>query len=235
MELFTLETLFAVMTVIMADLLLAGDNALIIGVACRGLPAEEKRRVLLWGIGGAVALRVLFTGMLTYLLSIPLLKATGGILLAGIAFKLFTQKEDINVNKVCDSTSFHSVVKIIILADLAMSLDNMLAVAGAAHGNIGLVVFGLLLSVPIIIFGSQMVSLLVERYPVLLFAGAGVLAWTAGKMLVEDAVLQRFINFWGLSGWQLEMLVPLAVTVVVLVFGWNSRRRIRQSVNNPQR
>jgi len=235
LELFTLETLFAVMTVIMADLLLAGDNALIIGVACRGLPAEEKRRVLLWGIGGAVALRVLFTGMLTYLLSIPLLKATGGILLAGIAFKLFTQKEDINVNKVCDSTSFHSVVKIIILADLAMSLDNMLAVAGAAHGNIGLVVFGLLLSVPIIIFGSQMVSLLVERYPVLLFAGAGVLAWTGGKMLVEDAVLQRFINFWGLSSWQLEMLVPLAVTVVVLVFGWNSRRRIRQSVNNPQR
>ncbi|MEW6276960.1 MAG: YjbE family putative metal transport protein, partial [Bacillota bacterium] len=192
-------------------------------------------RVLLWGIGGAVALRVLFTGMLTYLLSIPLLKATGGILLAGIAFKLFTQKEDINVNKVCDSTSFHSVVKIIILADLAMSLDNMLAVAGAAHGNIGLVVFGLLLSVPIIIFGSQMVSLLVERYPVLLFAGAGVLAWTGGKMLVEDAVMQRFINFWGLSSWQLEMLVPLAVTVVVLVFGWNSRRRIRQSVNNPQR
>ncbi|MEW6425695.1 MAG: TerC family protein [Bacillota bacterium] len=235
MELFTLETLFAVMTVIVADLLLAGDNALIIGVACRGLPAKEKRRVLLWGIGGAVVLRVLFTGMLTYLLSIPLLKATGGILLAGIAFKLFTQKEETNVNKVCDSTSFHSAVKIIILADLAMSLDNMLAVAGAAHGNIGLVIFGLLLSVPIIIFGSQIVSLLVERYPVLLFAGAGVLAWTAGKMLVEDAVLQRFINFWGLSNWQLEMLVPLAVTVVVLVFGWNSRRRLRQSVSNPQR
>ncbi len=234
MEFLTPEILFALITIIIADLLLAGDNALVIGMACRGLPARQKRRAMLWGVGGAVVLRIIFTALVTWLLSIPLLQAIGGALLAWIAVKLLTQKEEININAADDTTSFYSAVKTIILADAVMSLDNVLAVAGAAHGSIPLVVFGLLLSVPIVIFGSQMVSLLVERYPVLLFGGAGVLAWTAGKMLMEDAMIQRVVIFLGLGNLRLEIFTPLSITAIVMALGWKLRRRIRQSLSNPE-
>lgn len=234
MEFLTPEILFALITIIIADLLLAGDNALVIGMACRGLPARQKRRAMLWGVGGAVVLRIIFTALVAWLLSIPLLQAIGGTLLAWIAVKLLTQKEEININAADDTTSFYSAVKTIILADAVMSLDNVLAVAGAAHGSIPLVVFGLLLSVPIVIFGSQMVSLLVERYPVLLFGGAGVLAWTAGKMLMEDAMIQRVVSFLGLGNLRLEIFTPLSITAIVMALGWKLRRRIRQSLSNPE-
>lgn len=234
MEFLTPEILFALITIIIADLLLAGDNALVIGMACRGLPARQKRRAMLWGVGGAVVLRIIFTALVTWLLSIPLLQAIGGALLAWIAVKLLTQKEEININAADDTTSFYSAVKTIILADAVMSLDNVLAVAGAAHGSIPLVVFGLLLSVPIVIFGSQMVSLLVEKYPVLLFGGAGVLAWTAGKMLMEDAMIQRVVIFLGLGNLRLEIFTPLSITAIVMALGWKLRRRIRQSLSNPE-
>lgn len=234
MEFLAPEILFALITIIIADLLLAGDNALVIGMACRGLPARQKRRAMLWGVGGAVVLRIIFTALVTWLLSIPLLQAIGGTLLAWIAVKLLTQKEEINVNAADDTTSFYSAVKTIVLADVVMSLDNVLAVAGAAHGSISLVVFGLLLSVPIVIFGSQMVSLLVERYPVLLFGGAGVLAWTAGKMLMEDAMIQRVVSFLDLGNLRLEIFTPLSITAIVMALGWKLRRRIRQSVSNPE-
>lgn len=233
MEFLTSDILFALITIIIADLLLAGDNALVIGMACRGLPARQKLRAMLWGVGGALALRIIFTSLVALLMSIPLLQAIGGILLAWIAVKLLTQREEININTACDTTSFYSAVKTIILADVVMSLDNVLAVAGAAHGSIPLVVFGLLLSVPIVIFGSQMVSLLVERYPVLLFGGAGVLAWTAGKMLMEDATIQRVISFLGLGNSWLEIFTPLSITIIVMALGWKLRRRIRQSLSSP--
>lgn len=215
MDFFSGEILFAIGTIIMADLLLAGDNALVIGLACRGLPPAQKIRALLWGTAGAVVLRVILTAVATILLSIPLVQFTGGILLAGVALKLLLPGKEINVSL---AENLSTAIKTIIIADLVMSLDNVLAVAGAAHGNILLVVAGLVLSIPIVICGSQVISLLVEKYPALLYAGAAVLAWTAGKMLVEDRIISRFINELNLLP-SIQIAIPATITLLVLFTG----------------
>lgn len=218
MDFFHPEALLAVFTIIVADLLLAGDNALLIGMACRGLPPLSKRKALVWGTGGAVVLRVILTSAATLLLRVPFLGLVGGLLLLLVALKLLRpERRGRAVNEV---QCLKDAVKTIIVADTVMSLDNVLAVAGAAHGNVYLVVFGLLLSVPILIGGSQLVSLLVERYPVLLFAGAAVLGWTAGKMMVEDGFVQGLLAGSRLAFLPWPVLFPAAVAVLVLAAGW---------------
>jgi YjbE family integral membrane protein len=220
MEWLNAQNLFAILTIIIADLMLAGDNALVIGLACRGLPPAQKRRALLWGTGGAVVLRIILTCGVTLLLAIPFLQAAGGILLTWVALKLLLPHKEVGVGAAENLTG---AIKTIIIADVVMSLDNVLAVAAAAHGSIALVVFGLVLSIPIVIFGSQLVSLLVERYPILIFAGAGVLAWTAGKMLVEDRVVHRLVS--NIDYIPVEIIIPAGVTLLVLGAGWHLKRR----------
>ena len=212
------EVLFAVFTIVVADLLLAGDNALVIGMACRGLPPLQKRKALIWGTGGAIILRVILTSAATLLLRVPFLSAIGGLLLIWVALKLLWP--DKQVTPLNDAKSLFEAVKTIIVADVVMSLDNVLAVAGAAHGNVYLVVLGLLLSVPILVGGSQLVSFLVEKYPVLLFAGAAVLGWTAGKMVVEDGFVQGLLAGSRLAFLPWQVLFPAAVAVLVLAAGW---------------
>ncbi|OAT86353.1 TerC family protein [Desulfotomaculum copahuensis] len=216
MDFFSGAVLFGVVTIILSDLLLAGDNALIIGLACRGLPRAQKYRALFWGMAGAVILRILLTSMATILLTVPFVQTAGGILLAWVAFKLLLPEKEANVGA---AESLATAIKTIITADLVMSMDNVLAVAGAAHGEILLVVGGLVLSIPIVIGGSQVISRLVEKYPVMLYAGAAVLAWTAGKMLAEDRITNQLLARLNFSV-PVLVLIPAAVTLLILIAGW---------------
>ncbi|MGQ9533426.1 MAG: YjbE family putative metal transport protein [Desulfotomaculales bacterium] len=218
MEFLNTTTLWAVFSIIVADLVLAGDNALLIGLACRGLPPELKRRAVVWGVAGAVVLRIFFTSIVVYLMQVPFLRAAGGLVLGWIALKLLVRKEEtVRVNP---AENFAGAVKTIVMADLVMSFDNMLAVAGAARGHIELVVFGLLLSLPLLFLGSQIIAWLVERYPVFLYVGAGVLTWVAGTMVAEDPAVHSLLVPWA----AFDYLIPLAVTAVILPAGWYLRR-----------
>lgn len=213
-------SIWAVFSIIIADLMLAGDNALLIGLACRGLPPKFKRRAVIWGVGGAVVLRIIFTSIVVYLISVPLLRAVGGLVLGWIALKLLMRREE--TVSVDPAENLIGAIRTIIMADLVMSFDNMLAVAGAARGSIALVIFGLLLSLPLLFVGSQAIAWLVERYPVFLYAGAGVLTWTAGTMMAEDPVVHSLLAPWAAY----DYLVPLAITAFILPVGWYLRRTV---------
>lgn len=173
--------------IIWIDLLLSGDNAVVIALACRRLPEERRRRAVVLGATAAVALRLIFAVVIFSLLSLPWLKAVGGALLVWIAVKLLL--EDRREEKVAPAASLWGAVRIIAVADALMSLDNVLAIAGAARGNFWLILFGLALSVPLIVFGATLIIRLLERFVWLLWAGAALLGWVAGEMVASDPAL----------------------------------------------
>jgi len=183
----------AVFQIILIDILLGGDNAVVIALACRNLDPRRRMQGILWGTAGAIALRVLLIGFALTLLTVPYLKIGGALLLLWIGIKLL-QNEEPDHTKVAGGASLLSAVKTIIVADFVMSLDNILAIAGVAQGaqashQIGLVIFGLLVSVPIIIWGSTLVLKLIDRFPLVVLLGAGLLGWIAGGMIVTDVVV----------------------------------------------
>jgi YjbE family integral membrane protein len=182
----------SLLQIIWIDLLLSGDNAIVIAMAVRSLP-EKQRKVGIWlGCGAAVALRILFAIVVSYLLNIPFLKVVGALLLFWIAIKLAKGEEEAH-SEIEASDNLWKAVRTIAIADAVMSLDNVLAIAAAARGHFELFVFGLLLTIPLIIFGANMLSKVLERFPILVWFGAGLLGWIAGEMLVSDiAVLQWF-------------------------------------------
>lgn len=190
MELFTPLFWSSLMSIIIIDLVLAGDNAIVIGMAARKLPKQLQMKAIAWGTVGAIIIRIIATILVVWLLKIPGLLLIGGLLLIWIAAKLLVDKKDIK--KVKTTTTLSSAIMTIIVADAVMGLDNVIAIAGAASGSFGLVIFGLLLSVPIIIWGSTLIIKWIERYPVILYIGAGVLAYTAGKMITGEASLSPF-------------------------------------------
>lgn len=175
----------AIITIVLIDLSLSGDNALVIGMAARGFPPRQRRIAILFGGGGAVVLRIAAAAVATVLLTIPYLQLTGGIVLAAIAYRL-VRPEAGGKKLTTAARSLPQAIAIILVADAAMSLENILGVAGAAHGNIGLLVFGLALSIPIVLFGSGMVATLLERYPQVVWLGAAALAWTAADLIMGD-------------------------------------------------
>jgi YjbE family integral membrane protein len=193
MELFSPEFFSALAAIIVIDLVLAGDNAIVIALAARGLPAHLRKRAILWGTFGAIAVRTAMTLIVVWLLKIPGLLAVGGALLVWIAYKLLIDNEGEEAHADVGAASFWGAMKTIIIADALMGLDNVLAVAGAAHGSFLLVVLGLLISIPIVIWGSQLVLKLVERHPWIVYVGAGVLAWTAVKMITGEPLLQDYV------------------------------------------
>jgi len=196
--------------IFMIDLVLSGDNAIVIGMACRGLPHKQQRIAVFYGTLGAVLLRVGLTSMATWMLDIPLIKAVGGGLLLWIAMKLlFLNGEE--SSDVTRSQNVGQAVKTIILADFIMSLDNVLAVGGAAHGDLFLVMFGLGLSIPLLVWGSRLVARLMERFTVLLYAGAGILAYTASQMCLEDPYIWKLANPYILNMNWLPTLMALAL------------------------
>lgn len=180
----------AVLQIILIDILLGGDNAVVIALACRNLPPGRRMQGILWGTAGAVVLRVLLIAFALALLDIPFLKAAGSLLLLWIGIKLLVPQEDSH-GSIKSASSIWSAVRTILLADLAMSLDNVIAIAGAAQNahldhQLYYVIFGLLVSVPIIIWGSTLVLKLIDRFPLVVTFGAGLLGWIAGGMLVTD-------------------------------------------------
>ncbi|WP_047153632.1 TerC family protein [Aneurinibacillus tyrosinisolvens] len=213
------------LNIVIIDIVLSGDNAVVIGMASRKLPPEQRRKAVIWGTAGAVGLRVLLTGLATWVLLIPYLKAVGGMVLAWIAFKLLVGEGEAASDIKAENTLL-SAVKTIIVADFIMSLDNVLAVGGAAHGDFVLLLFGLGLSVPLLMVGSSFVASLMDRLPVLVYIGAGILAYTAGSMVISEEPVQQHI---APIYYFLDWLVPLAFTVLVLLAGMWWRKRTYES------
>jgi YjbE family integral membrane protein len=185
MELFPAGFFSALLAIIIIDLVLAGDNAIVIALAARSLPAHLRRKAILWGTFGAIAVRTAMTLVVVWLLKIPGLLLLGGALLVWIAWKLLADNQD-EGHEISAAGTFWGAMKTIVVADAVMGLDNVLAVAGAAHGSFALVVIGLLVSIPIVIWGSQLILKYVERYPGIIYIGGAVLAWTAAKMIVSE-------------------------------------------------
>jgi YjbE family integral membrane protein len=184
----------SILQIIAIDIILGGDNAIIIALACRDLPARQKKLGILWGTAGAIILRVILVFFATTLLTVPGLKLIGGLLLLWIGVKLVTENDaeaDHNVNS---SRSLMTAIRTIIIADFVMSLDNSIAIAAAAKGNMYLVVFGLVLSVPIIIAGSAIILKLMSRFPVIISLGAALLGWLAGDLIVHDPLLESYLT-----------------------------------------
>jgi len=191
-ELFSPAWFSALGAIILIDLVLAGDNALVIGLAARNVPHEMQRKVVLWGTVGAIAIRALLTMMVVYLLKIPGFLVVGGLALVYIGWKL--TQDNGGEHDVRAATSVRGAVQTIIVADAVMGVDNVLAVGGAAHGSMLLVFIGLAVSIPIVIWGSTLVLKLVERFPAIVWIGAGVLGWTAVKMILAEPLLAPWIG-----------------------------------------
>jgi len=182
------ETLQAVAAIVLIDLALSGDNALVIGMAARGLPARRRRIAIGIGAGGAVALRVALAAIATVLLTVPYLQLVGGVVLAVIAYRLVAPANG-RRHATAGARSLPEAIAIILLADLAMSTENILGVAAAAHGDIPLLVFGLALSIPIVLFGSTVVAGILDRFPQVIWLGAAALAWTAVDLVLGDPII----------------------------------------------
>jgi YjbE family integral membrane protein len=215
------ETLQAVIAIVLIDLTLAGDNALVIGMAARRLPTRERRFAIVLGGFLAVAVRVAATAAVTLLLAIPYLQAIGGIILVVIAYRLVRQEAvGHGDERIGAAVTLRDAVTTIVIADAAMSLDNVLGVGGAAHGNIPLLAFGLALSIPIVLFGSGVVAALLNRFPAAVWLGAIALVWTAADMLLADPALRLDL----VSGFVNEL--SLAVVFLAGVVGLRHRRRL---------
>ena len=193
-----LETLFGpagayavqVLKIIGIDIVLAGDNAVVIALACRTLPPRQRMMGILLGAGAAIMLRVLFTLVVQELLDVNLLKLLGGLLLFWIAVKLLIVNDGSDQGSYKSGTNLWEAVRIVALADMVMSLDNVLAIAAAAHGDPWLIVFGLVVSIPLIVGGATLITNLLTKYPILVWAGAALLGWIAGELIATEPVLQ---------------------------------------------
>lgn len=180
----------AVLQIIAIDILLGGDNAVVIALACRKLPAAQRKQGIFWGVIGAIALRVVLIFFALQLLDIPWLKIVGALLLVWIGIKLL-QPEEEGHGDVAAATTLAGAIKTIIVADAVMSLDNVIAVAAAAHGSMLLVVLGILVSIPIVVWGSQLVLKLMDRYPIVITGGGALLGWIGGGMILGDPAVPK--------------------------------------------
>ncbi|WP_454763291.1 TerC family protein [Cupriavidus campinensis] len=192
-DLFTMQFLTALLSIVVIDLVLAGDNAIVIALAARNLPPHLQKKAIIWGTIGAVVVRSAMTIGVVWLLKIPGLMLVGGLALVWIAYKLLAAEEDGDEHST-GATTLVGAMKTIIIADAVMGVDNVLAVAGAAHGSFLLVVLGLLISIPIVVWGSTLVLKLMSRFPVIIYLGAGVLAYTAVHMIVREPLIKAFFE-----------------------------------------
>ena len=210
----------ALLAIVLIDLVLAGDNAIVIALAARSLPAHLQRRAIVWGTIGAIIVRALMTLGIVWLLRIPGLMLVGGIGLVWIAWRLIADESGNDAHGPA-ATTFWGAMKTIVVADALMGIDNVLGVAGASHGALDLVVIGLLVSVPIVVFGSSIVLKLVERFPIVIHAGAAVLAFTAARMIVGEPLLESVFR-----ARPARWLMYAVVIGGVLAAGWIHSRRV---------
>lgn len=219
-----MEFLLTLFEIIIINLVLSGDNAVVIALASRKLESSQRKQAILWGTLGAIVLRILLTLAAVWVLKIPFLMVVGGFMLVWISFKLLVDKEeraDVNAGN-----NLWQAVQTIIVADLIMSLDNVLAIAGAANGNLMLLVVGIAIGIPIIVFGSTIILKMMEKYPAILYIGAGVLAWTAGEMIVGDQSINSLVH--EIPG--IHFIVPIAITAAVLTIGYQMKKRAAETV-----
>ncbi|NOU01568.1 MAG: TerC family protein [Gallionella sp.] len=228
MEMFATSQFWVdVLKIIMIDLLLSGDNAVVIALACRNLPEAQRKKGILFGVGGAIGLRIVLTFFAVSLLALPYLKLVGALLLLWIGVKLLLPEDEHGEDNIKADTRLFGAIKTIIVADFVMSLDNVLGVAAAAKGNVSLLIFGLLISIPMIAWSSQLVLKLIDRFPFIIYAGGALLGYVAGEMLVSEALFAPFVAVQHYLHW----LVPACCAVLVLAVGkWLAARKAVESV-----
>jgi YjbE family integral membrane protein len=223
MDWLSAEVLSALLAIIVIDLVLAGDNAIVIAMAARHLPKAEQKKAIFLGTAGAIVIRTAATLAVVWILRIKGLLLAGGLLLIWIAFRLLSGKQEHGMKA---QGSLWQAVRTVIIADAVMGLDNVLAVAGAAHSSYALVIAGLAISVPIMVWGSSLVLKLMDKFSGILYVGAGVLAWTAGKMLTDEPLLEPFFTAYPPLKW----LAVAAVIGGVLAAGWYKQRQAESRV-----
>jgi YjbE family integral membrane protein len=237
-ELATQAFWIGLLKIIGVNIILSGDNAVVIALAARSLPAKQQKQAIFWGAGAAIVLRIVLTMFAVALLALPWLKLVGSLLLFWIGIKLLIpEDEDPDIKA---SEHLISAIKTILIADLVMSLDNVIAVAAAAGGSMMLLVLGLAISIPLVIFGATMLIKLMERYPVIITIGAGLIGWVAGEMLATDLALQSWLTGLGAAykdgkpyfgGLSLEYMAgAVGVAIVVLLGKWFGRRQEMKQV-----
>lgn len=203
-------TTLAILKIIGINIVLSGDNAVVIALACRNLPPAQRRMGILLGAGAAVVLRIIFTVLIAYVLDVPWLKLIGGIALFWIAIKLL-KSEEADEDSVKAGNSLFEAVKIVAIADIVMSLDNVLAIAAAAGGQLGLIILGLVISIPLVVFGATLILSLLTRFPILVWAGAALLGWVAGELIATEIALKPYIE-------QLAMNLGVTEKVIARAF-----------------
>ncbi|MGH8769980.1 MAG: TerC family protein [Burkholderiales bacterium] len=205
-----------VLQIIAIDIVLGGDNAVVIALACRHLPKEQRNKGIFWGVFGAIALRVIMIFFAIQLLAIPYLKLVGAALLIWIGIKLLLPEAKSGGHEIADSTTLLGAVKTIVIADAVMSLDNVIAIAGAARDSMVLIVFGLAVSVPIIVWGSKLVLKLMDRFPIVIVGGAALLGWIAGHMAIADVTVKDWVESnMPLMHW----IAPVTGALIVVLIG----------------
>ena len=235
-ELATQAFWFGLLKIIWVNIILSGDNAVVIALAARSLPDRQKKQAIFWGAGAAVVLRILLTIFAVALLTLPWLKIVGSLLLFWIGIKLLVPEED--DEDINASDHLLTAIKTILIADLVMSLDNVIAVAAAAGGSMTLLVLGLAISIPLVVFGATLLVHLMERFPVIITIGAGLIGWVAGEMLIADLALRSWLEPLGIEyrgeapemrpywqGLSLELISGAIGVAIVVIWGlWLAKR-----------
>jgi len=217
-----LDFLLGIGKIVLIDLALAGDNALVIALAVRTLSPRQQFQGRIWGTAGAVGLRLGFIFIVTHLLAVPLLQLVGGLLLVWIALKLVLQSDAHAGEKVKQGTTLLGAIWVILVADVIMSLDNVIGVAAAAEGDMRLVVFGIALSIPIVVWGSGVLARLMNRYPWIILLAGGILGEVAGKMMVHD---QFIVARFGDTPDGVEIALRIGLAIAIMLVGWLVTRR----------
>ena len=231
-ELLTQAFWLGLLKIIGVNIILSGDNAVVIALAARSLPARQQKQAIFWGAGAAVVLRILLTLFAAALLALPWLKLIGSLLLFWIGVKLLIPED--GEDDIAASEHLLTAIKTILIADLVMSLDNVIAVAAAAGGSYVLLILGLAISIPLVIFGATLLIKLMERFPIIITAGAGLIGWVAGEMLVADSALRGWFEAMGVqykgehpqvAGLSLEIVAAVIGFIIVVLVGKALARR----------
>jgi len=240
-ELLTQAFWLGLLKIIGVNIILSGDNAVVIALAARSLPARQQKQAILWGAGAAVVLRILLTIFAAALLALPWLKLVGSLLLFWIGVKLLIPED--GEDDIQASEHLLTAIKTILIADLVMSLDNVIAVAAAAGGSYVLLILGLAISIPLVIFGATLLIKLMERFPIIITGGAGLIGWVAGEMLVADSALRGSLEAMGvqyqgehpqLAGVSLEIIAAVIGFIVVVAVGkWLGSRKPHAAAEQP--
>lgn len=224
MELTGTDFFSGLLAIILLDLVLAGDNAIVIALAARNLPHRLQMRAIFWGTFGAIVVRIAMTAGVLWLLKIPGLMLVGGLVLLPIAWRLLQHSED--KHHVRTASGFWSAMFTIVIADALMGLDNVLAIAGASKGHLGLVIIGLLISVPLVVWGSTLILKLLARWPAIIYLGAAAIAWTAARMVTEDDL----VDDWFDAHMALDYAVIAVFVLGIVALGWWTQRRKRAGI-----